>query len=176
MNYYKYEKQHLKCTTFRVLLILGFFAFFLTAATDASIAANASLALQNAGTSGTAEGSYSFNWLQFALFFVLCITPLNSDLFRMREQGRVLPVLIKYRFVPVDITKMYRAKALLLLRNAVLYYVGSLVIFLAVTFTVFGPDAPIAQTMPELGYALMFCIVFTGVILLADWLQYKQHE
>lgn len=175
MNYYKYEKQHLKCTTFWVLLILSLFTLFLRTALDASVADSASLALQNAEASGASEGSYSFDWAWFVLCFAITLPPLNSDLFRMREQGRVLPVLSKYRFVPVDIAKMYRAKALLLLRGAVIFYIGSLIIFLAVTFTVFGHDAPIAQTMPQLGYALIFCIVFTGALLLTDWLRYKQH-
>lgn len=175
MNYYKYEKQHLKCTTFRVLLILSFFTLFLRTALDASVADNASLALQNARASGATEESYNFDWAWFVLCFVITLPPLNSKMFQIREQGRVLPVLSKYRFAPVDIAKMYRAKALLLLRGATLFYIGSLIIFLAVTFTVFGPDAPIAQTMPQLGYALIFCIVFTGALLLTDWLRYKQH-
>ncbi|HJA20660.1 hypothetical protein I6E09_00120 [Mediterraneibacter glycyrrhizinilyticus] len=175
MNYYKYENQHRKCTTFRVLLILAFFSLFLRTALDASVAGNASQALQNIGTSDAAVESYTFDLAWFVLCFVITLPPLNSALFQIREQGRVLPVLIKYRFAPVDIAKMYRAKALLLLRGAVLFYIGSLIIFLAVTFTVFGHNAPIAQTMPQLGYALIFCTVFTGALLLTDWLRYKQH-
>ena len=174
MNYYKYEKQHLKCTTFRVLLILAFFSLFLRTALDASVADNACQALQNTGTSGAAMESYTFDLAWFILCFAITLPPLNSALFQMSEQGRALPVLSKYRFVPVDITKMFRAKALVLLRGAALFYIGSLIIFLAVTFTVFGPDAPVAQTMPRLGYALLFCIVFTGTLLISDWLRYRQ--
>lgn len=174
MNYYKYEKKHLKCTTFWLLLILSFSAFFLRTALDASVADNASLALQNTETSAASESTFTFSLIRFALYFAITISTLNSDLFQMREQGRVVPVLSKYRFVPVDIAKMYRAKTLLLLRGVVLFYVGILIIFLAVAFTVFGPDAPVAQSMRHFSYALIFCVVFTGVLLAADWLRYCQ--
>ena len=106
MNYYKYESQHRKCTTFRVLLILAFFSLFLRTALDASVAGNASQALQNIGTSDAAVESYTFDLAWFVLCFVITLPPLNSALFQIREQGRVLPVLIKYRFAPVDIAKI----------------------------------------------------------------------
>lgn len=175
MNYYKYEKKHLKCTTFWLFLILSFSAFFLRTALDASVADSASLALQNAETSAASESTFTFSLVSFALYFAITISALNSNLFQMREQGRVLPVLSKYRFVPVDIGKMYRAKALLLLRGVVLFYMGILIIFLAVAFTVFGLDAPIVQSIRQFGYALIFCVVFTGSLLVADWLRYRQY-
>ena len=47
-NYYRYEKKHLKCTTYYVLLAISLFFFFLEAAVNASAATRASDALRTA--------------------------------------------------------------------------------------------------------------------------------
>ena len=55
-NYYRYEKKHLKCTTYYVLLAISLFFFFLEAAVNASAATRASDALRTAlGSENAAE-------------------------------------------------------------------------------------------------------------------------
>lgn len=173
MNYYKYEKKHLKCTTFWLFLILSLSMFFLETALNASVASGASNALHSADA---ASESCSFSLLRYTLFFALTISTLNSALFQMREQGSVLPILIKYRFAPVDIRKMYCAKSLLVLRGALFFYAGTVIIFAAVWLTVIGFRIPPAEPVKQLGYALIFCVIFTFLLLLRDWIDYHAHN
>ena len=110
-NYYRYEKKHLKCTTYYVLLAISLFFFFLEAAVNASAATRASDALRTALGSENAAEEFALNIFRFELFFMITISTLNSALFYIREQGQAVPVISKYLFAPVDIKKIYRAKA-----------------------------------------------------------------
>ena len=123
-SYYRYEKKHLKCTTYYVLLAISLFFFFLEAAVNASAAARASDALRTALESKNAAEEFALNVFRFELFFMITISTLNSALFYIREQGQEVPVISKYLFAPVDIKKIYRAKALLLLRGASIFFIG----------------------------------------------------
>lgn len=168
-NYYKYEKKHLKCTAYYVLLTISLLFFFLEAASDASTAARSSDALMAALPSGSSAEEYSVNVFRFELFFLFTISVLNSALFYIREQGKAVPVLSKYLFAPVDSTKIYRAKALLLLRGSCIFFIGGLTIYFCAAGMILGAAAPFRQILQQFGYALIFCIAAVSVLLLTDW-------
>ena len=83
-NYYRYEKKHLKCTTYYVLLAISLFFFFLEAAVNASAATRASDALRTALGSENAAEEFALNIFRFELFFMITISTLNSALFYIR--------------------------------------------------------------------------------------------
>lgn len=168
-NYYRYEKKHLRCTSYYVLLAISLFFFFLEAAVNASAATRASDALRTALESENTAKEFTLNIFQFELFFMITISTLNSALFYIREQGQVVPVLSKYLFAPVDGKKIYRAKALLLLRGSCIFFLGGLIIYFAAACIILGAEAPFQQLLQQFGYALIFCIVAVIVLLLADW-------
>ena len=168
-NYYRYEKKHLKCTTYYVLLAISLFFFFLEAAVNASAAARASDALRTALGSENAAEEFALNIFRFELFFMITISTLNSALFYIREQGQAVPVISKYLFAPVDIKKIYRAKALLLLRGASIFFIGGLIIYFSAAGIILGAAAPLLQLLQQFGYALIFCIAAVIVLLLTDW-------
>lgn len=175
-NYYRYEKEHLKCTSYYVLLVICLFFFFLEAAVSAATAARGSDALKTALRSEYAAEDFKFNFFRFTLFFMITISILNSALFYIKEQGQTVPVLSKYRFAPVNIKKIYRAKALLLLRGASLFYIGGLIIFFSAAGIILGAAAPFRQLLQQFGYALIFCITAVIILLLADWYRSRQHK
>ena len=154
-SYYRYEKKHLKCTTYYVLLAISLFFFFLEAAVNASAAARASDALRTALESKNAAEEFALNVFRFELFFM--------------EQGQEVPVISKYLFAPVDIKKIYRAKALLLLRGASIFFIGGLIIYFSAAGIILGAAAPLLQLLQQFGYAFIFCIAAVIVLLLADW-------
>lgn len=168
-NYYRYEKKHLKCTTYYVLLVISLFFFFLEAAVNASAAAGASDALKTALESENAAEEFALNIFRFELFFMITVSTLNSDLFYIREQGQVVPVLSKYLFAPVDSKKIYRAKALLLLRGASIFFIGGLMIYFSAAGIILGAASPLQHLLQQFGYALIFCIAAVIVLLLTDW-------
>ena len=167
-NYYRYEKKHLRCTSYYVLLAISLFFFFLEAAVNVSAATRASDALRTALESENTAKEFTLNIFQFELFFMITISTLNSALFYIREQGQVVPVLSKYLFAPVDGKKIYRAKALLLLRGSCIFFLGGLIIYFAAACIILGAEAPFQQLLQQFGYALIFCIVAVIVLLLSD--------
>lgn len=168
-NYYRYEKKHLRCATYYVLLTVSLFFFFLEAAVNASAAARASDDLRTALGSENAAEEFTLNIFRFELFFLITISTLNSALFYIREQGQAVPVLSKYLFAPVDSKKIYRAKALLLMRGASIFFIGGLIIYLSAAGTILGSAAPFQQLLQQFGYALIFCIAAVIMLLLTDW-------
>ena len=167
-NYYKYEKKHLKCTAYYVLLAISLLFFFLEAASNASAAARSSVAFKTALPSGNSAAEYSVNIFRFELFFMATVSVLNSALFYIREQGKAVPVISKYLFAPVNSAKIYRAKALLLLRGSCIFFLGGLIIYFAAACIILGAEAPFQQLLQQFGYALIFCIVAVIVLLLSD--------
>ena len=119
INYLKYEKEHRKPAMSRVLTAACLLWMFITAAAEASSASQASLALQSAAAAGTAQ-TFTMNTFRYVVLFTIAATVPYNDLFYISEQGKTVPVLSKYRFAPVDIRKMRRAKTFLLLRGAAL--------------------------------------------------------
>ncbi len=168
-NYYRYEKNHLRCTSYYVLLAISLFFFFLEAAVNASAAARASDALRIALETENAAKEFTLNIFRFELFFMITISTLNSALFYIREQGQAVPVLSKYLFAPVDSKKLYRAKALLLLRGSCIFFLGGLIIYFSAAGIILGTEAPFQHLLQQFGYALIFCITAVIVLLLADW-------
>lgn len=168
-NYYKYEKKHLKCTAYYVLLAISLLFFFLEAASNASAAARSSDAFMTALPSENSAAEYSVNIFRFELFFMATVSVLNSALFYIREQGKAVPVISKYLFAPVNSAKIYRAKALLLLRGSCIFFIGGLAVYLAAAGLILGAAAPFLQILQQFGYALIFCIAAVSVLLLTDW-------
>ena len=173
-NYYQYEKKHLKPLSYRAFMGISLLWLFLNAAVEASTASRASEALETAVRSGYSPETFSLNLFQFDLCFMITISTLNSSLFYIREMGQQVPVLSKYLFAPVEVRKMYRAKAFLLMRGACLFYISGLAIYFAAAGVTFGAGAPFAQLLNQFGSALIFCIVVVSIALLANWHQYRQ--
>ena len=173
-DYRQYEKEHLKPVTYRVFTIISLFWFFLSAAIDASAAARASDALKTAAGAGYSPEDFGLNFFQFIFCFILTLSSLNNSLFYMKELGQEIPLLSKYRFAPVEMKKIYRAKAFLLLRGTCIFYVLSLVIYFTVAVVVFGGSAPFLQLAGQFAAMLLFCIAAAAVTLLTDWHRYRR--
>ena len=105
INYLKYEKEHRKPAISRVLTAACLLWMFITAAAEASSASQASLAFQSAAATGTAQ-TFTMNTFRYVVLFTIATAVPYNDLFYIREQGKTVPVLSKYRFAPVDIRKM----------------------------------------------------------------------
>ena len=112
INYLKYEKEHRKPAMSRILTAACLLWMFITAAAEASSASQASLALQSAAAAGTAQ-TFTMNTFRYVVLFTIATAVPYNDLFYIREQEKTVPVLSKYRFAPVDIRKMRRAKTFL---------------------------------------------------------------
>ena len=168
-NYYRYEKKHLKCTTYYVLLAISLFFFFLEAAVNASAATRASDALRTALGSENAAEEFALNHLPVRA--VLHDYDFHTEQRTLLHQGAGTggPVISKYLFAPVDIKKIYRAKALLLLRGASIFFIGGLIIYFSAAGIILGAAAPLLQLLQQFGYALIFCIAAVIVLLLTDW-------
>ena len=88
-------------------------------------------------------------------------------------KGRTVPVLSKYRFAPVDIRKMRRAKTFLLLRGAGFFYICSLIIYIATGLGYFGSELHWSTFMPRFGFALLFSVCQTAVMLVSERIRFQ---
>ena len=179
INYLKYEKEHRKPAMSRLLTAACLLWMFITAAAEASSASQASLALQSAAAAGTAQ-TFTMNTFRYVVLFTIAVVlftiatavPYN-DLFYIREQGKTVPVLSKYRFAPVDIRKMRRAKTFLLLRGTGFFYICSLIIYIATGLGYFGSGIPLQMLMPRFGFALLFSVCLTAVMLVSERIRFQ---
>lgn len=172
INYLKYEKEHRKPAMSRVLTAACLLWMFITAAAEASSASQASLALQSAAAAGTAQ-TFTMNTFRYVVLFTIATTVPYNDLFYIREQEKTVPILSKFRFAPVDIRKMRRAKTFLLLRGAGFFYICSLIIYIATGLGYFGSGIPLQMLMPRFGFALLFSVCLTAVMLVSERIRFQ---
>ena len=162
INYLKYEKEHRKPAMSRLLTAACLLWMFITAAAEASSASQASLAFQSAAAAGTAQ-IFTMNTFRYVVLFTIATAVPYNDLFYLKEQGKTVPVLSKYRFAPVDIRKMRRAKTFLLLRGAGFFYICSLIIYIATPALLSLPDCRDAGQRADPVSALRFTSSFPDV-------------
>lgn len=172
INYLKYEKEHRKPAMSRLLTAACLLWMFITAAAEASSASQASLALQSAAAAGTAQ-TFTMNTFRYVVLFTIATAVPYNDLFYIREQEKTVPVLSKYRFAPVDIRKMRRAKTFLLLRGAAFFYICSLIIYIATGLGYFGSELHWSTFMPRFGFALLFSVCLTAVMLVSERIRFQ---
>ena len=68
---------------------------------------------------------------------------------------------------------MRRAKTFLLLRGAAFFYICSLIIYIATGLGYFGSDIPLQLLMPRFGFALLFSVCLTAVMLVSERIRFQ---
>ena len=99
------------------------------------------------------------------IFLGACLALTNSALFFSREQNERIFLLHKYRFVPADLQKMFRAKAMLLLRELLIFLLLSLAVYLFIVLGKYGTKAELAEPLCLFLSIAVFGLVFSGVEL-----------
>lgn len=171
INYFRYVKKCRKPAMYRLLMAASMTWLFVVAAADAASAAGSSHALQSALRENAAQ-EFTGNPLQYVILFSITISTLYNDLFYIGEQKKQIPVLSKYRFAPVDIRKMRRAKTFLLLRGASLFYIGSQIIYTAVGCAYLSADMPWLTLARQSGFTLLFTVCMTAFMLITERIRF----
>ena len=146
INYLKYEKEHRKPAMSRVLTAACLLWMFITAAAEASSASQASLALQSAAAAGTAQ-TFTMNTFRYVVLFTIAATVPYNDLFYITEQGKTV--------------------------RAGFFYICSLIIYIATGLGYFGSGIPLQMLMPRFGFALLFSVCLTAVMLVSERIRFQ---
>lgn len=154
MNYYRYEKKHLKNTLARMCMAAFLSLFLLNVVSEADAAAE-----------NTPE-PVGFSLLLFCISLSVFLALTNNALFFSREQNERIFLIDKYRFVPADLRKMFRAKALLFLRELLLFLLLSLAVYLFIVLSKYGTGAELEKPLQLFLFAAVFGLVFTFMELI----------
>lgn len=168
MNYFKYAKKCRNTTMYRLLTTASVIWLFITAAASA---AASSQALQTALRENKAQ-EFTIHPLQYVILFSITISTLYNDLFYIGEHKKQVPLLSKYRFAPVNIKKMRRAKAFLLLRGAGLFYFGNLAIHIVVGYACLGTDLPWPSLARQAAFTLVFTVCMAVFMLITERIRF----
>lgn len=171
MNYFRYAEKCRKPAMYRLLAAASMTWLFIVAAADAASAAGSSQALQSALRENAAQ-EFPGHPLQYVILFSITISALYNDLFYIGEQKKQVPVLSKYRFAPVDIRKMRRAKAFLLLRGACFFYIGSQIIYAAVGCAYLGAEMSWTTLAQQSGLTLIFTVCMAAFMLITERIRF----
>ena len=160
MSYYRYEKKHLKNLDSRICMGFFLFCFLLNIVSGAEAAAE----------------PIRFSLPLCFIFLGACLALTNSALFFSREQNERIFLLDKYRFVPADLRKMFRAKALLLLRELLIFLLLSLALYLFIVLGKYGTKAELGEPLYLFLSITVFGLVFSGVELALNAVLLRRSE
>lgn len=171
INYLKYEKEHRKPAMSRILTAACLLWMFITAAAEASSASQASLALQSAAAAGTAQ-TFTMNTFRYVVLFTIATAVPYNDLFYITEQEK------RFLFCPNTglrpwISENAPRKTFLLLRGAAFFYICSLIIYIATGLGYFGSELHWSTFMPRFGFALLFSVCLTAVMLVSERIRFQ---
>lgn len=172
-QYYRYEKKHVKCSSYRIMLIICLVWIFINAAADGAVASRSSRYLENVLGSSTQPQEFRLNLYRFTLLFSGTVLALYQPLFFIREREHGVPVLAKYLFAPVEIKKMRRAKTFLLLRGAGIFYLGCLLIYFFTAYGYLGTHAPFLPLIRQFLLALLFSAALIVFLLINERLRFR---
>lgn len=153
MSYYGYEKRHLKNLDSRICMGFFLFCFLLNVVSGTEAAAD-----------NTPE-PIRFSLPLCFIFLGACLALTNSALFFSRERDEWFFRLDKYRFVPADLGKMFRAKTMLLLRELLIFLLLSLAVYLFIVLGKYGTKAELAEPLRLFLVTAVFGLVFSGAEL-----------
>lgn len=164
MSYYRYEKKHLKNLDSRICMGFFLFCFLLNVVSGTEAAAD------------NVPEPIRFSLPLCFIFLGACLALTNSTLFFSREQNERIFLLHKYRFVPADLQKMFRAKAMLLLRELLIFLLLSLAVYLFIVLGKYGTKAELAEPLCFFLSIAVFGLVFSGVELALNAVLLRRSE
>lgn len=157
MKYYYLEKKNCNPPNHTFACILSLAAYYLTVQVGTlDIRAK----LQTTTVSHISPIPFFNAWIYIGIIVEVCL--VCSTLFTVNEcEKRRIPLILKYRTLPMTIKEYYQVKSLLLVRYVGLYFGIAVILYLSCYVTIKLPKYLVIKAIPQILFGVLYAALIT---------------